>query len=173
MMRKNRRLLFFLVIFFILAFVLAFSQTQTPQKPSKVEKPKEPTAFEKRCSVCHSLERVRVDMEKMIKEMHKKAGVSISDSSIQEIEQTFTLKPVEESHKALFQEKCSSCHSLDRVVNAHQTGDEAEMKKIIERMAEKEKSGISKEEKEKIHQSMKMLNEIYEEEIEAKPEPKK
>jgi len=59
------------------------------------------------------------------------------------------------------------------VVQAHQTKDESEFKKTIQRMANKEESGISKEEIEKIHMSMNMLNEIYEKDIEVKSEYKK
>jgi len=59
------------------------------------------------------------------------------------------------------------------VVKAHQTKDEAEMKAIVERMADREKSGISKEEIEKIHESMLMLNEIYEPDVELMKEEEK
>jgi hypothetical protein len=47
------------------------------------------------------------------------------------------------------------------------------MEKIVERMAAKKGSGISKEEIDKINQSMFMLNEIYEPDVELKKEEKK
>lgn len=114
-------------------------------------------------------------MERIMKEMHEKAGIKISEQSLKEVESTFTLLPLEEPHKGLFQEKCGKCHSLAMVVKAHQTKDEAEMKTIIETMAKKEKSGISEEEIEKINRSMFMLNEIYEPDVELmkKEEEKK
>ena len=112
-------------------------------------------------------------MEKMIQQMHKKAGVKISPESMKEIEATFTLLPTEEPHKALFQEKCGKCHSVDKVVMAHQTKTDAEMEEIVQKMAKKEKSGISQDEIQKINQSMNLLNEIYEKEIELKTEEKK
>jgi hypothetical protein len=80
---------------------------------------------------------------------------------------------VEDPHQGLFQEKCGKCHSLDKVVKAHQTKDDAEMQKIVERMAKKEKSGISEDEIDKINQSMFILNEIYEPDVELKKEEKK
>jgi len=126
----------------------------------------EQTAFEKNCSVCHTLERVRTEMALMIKNMHGKAGIQISDAELEEIEQSFTLRPVEEPHRAMFQEKCQKCHGLDVVIKAHQTQDEAQMKMTIERMSEKKGSKISKKDIDKIHESMFMLNEIYEKDVE-------
>ena len=167
-----KRLYLFLPLFF-LGFVLVFSQAKDTEKATSEKEAPLPTIFERRCSVCHSLERVQVEIEKIIQEMHKKAGVKLSEETLKEIQQSFTLLPREEPHKELFQEKCATCHSLDRVVMAHQTEDETEMNKIIQKMSEKKGSGISKEEIQKIQNSMKILNEIYEEEIEAKPEKQK
>jgi cytochrome c2 len=166
---KGVRLVAIVSVIVLLVFVWAFAQTSNKEEPKK----EEPTAFQTRCSICHSLEKVRAGMEKMMAEMHEKAGVQISGESMRQIEETFTLLPMEDPHKGLFQEKCSKCHSVDIVVKAHQTTDEAGMTKIIERMAKKEKSGISQDEIDKIHQSMMMLNEIYEPDVELKKEEKK
>jgi hypothetical protein len=153
----------------MLIFVWAFAQTSKKETPEK----EEPTAFQTRCSICHSLAEVRAGIDKMITDMHEKAGIKISQESLKEIEATFTLLPLEDPHKGLFQEKCGKCHSLDKVVMAHQTKSDTELKEIIERMAKKEKSGISQEELDKIHESMKMLNEIYEPDVELKEPEKK
>jgi len=126
----------------------------------------EQTAFEKKCSVCHTLERVKTEIEIMIKEMHEKAGIEVSDAELKEIEESFTLRPVKEPHRAMFQEKCQKCHRLDMVIKAHQTKDEAQMKMTIERMSKKKGSEISKKDIDKIHESMFMLNEIYEKDVE-------
>jgi len=166
---KNLKAVIVFAAILLVIFVWAFAQ-QSEKEPPKKE---EPTAFQTRCSICHSLSEVRTGMEKIMKEMHHKAGVDISDSSLKEIEATFTLLPMEDPHKGLFQEKCGKCHSMDKVVKAHQTKDDAEMTKIIERMAKKEKSGISSDEIQRIHESMKMLNEIYEPDVELKPTPEK
>ncbi len=164
---KTLRPIAIVSVILLLVFVWAFAQT-----PGDVSK-EEPTAFQARCSICHSLEKVRAGMEKIMVDMHNKAGVKIGEESLKQIEETFTLLPVEDPHQGLFQEKCGKCHSLDVVVKAHQTTDEAGMTKIIERMAKKEKSGISQEEIDKIHDSMKMLNEIYEPDVELKEPEKK
>jgi cytochrome c5 len=167
---KRVKLYALFLLLLVIAFVWVFAQTPPKQAaPTKVE----PTAFETRCSICHTLQDVRMGMEKIIKDMHDKAGVEISEKSLKEIEATFTLLPVEEPHPGLFQEKCGKCHSLDKVVKAHQTKDEAEMEKIVERMAAKKGSGISQEEVDKINQSMLMLNEIYEPDVELKKEKEK
>jgi cytochrome c2 len=164
-MKSARYAIIFMAIV-LLIFVWAFAQTS---KEPVTEK-EEPTAFQTRCSICHSLAEVRTGMDKLITDMHEKAGIKISQESLKEIEATFTLLPLEDPHKGPFQEKCGKCHSLDKVVMAHQTKSDAEMNEIIERMAKKEKSGISKEDIEKIHQSMKILNEIYEPDVELKKE---
>jgi mono/diheme cytochrome c family protein len=116
---KGTRLAIIFVVVLLLIFVWAFAQTS--QKEAEKE---EPTAFQTRCSICHSLEDVRAGMEKMLVGMHDKAGIKISKESLEEIEKTFTLLPMEEPHKGLFQEKCGKCHGLDVVVKAHQTTDE-------------------------------------------------
>ena len=165
---KGLRLVAIVSVVLLLVFVWTFAQTSKKEAPKK----EEPTAFQTRCSICHSLETVRAGMEKMMVEMHEKAGVQISGESLKEIEETFTLLPSEDPHQGLFQEKCGKCHSLDVVVKAHQTTDQAGMTKIIERMAKKEKSGISSGEVQKIHESMMILNEIYEPDVELKKEKK-
>ena len=159
---KGSRLAVIFVVILLLIFVWAFAQTSQKDAPKK----EEPTAFQTRCSICHSLEEVRTGMEKMIIDMHGKAGIKISQESLKDIEKTFTLLPVEDPHKGLFQEKCAKCHSMDVVVKAHQTLDEKEMEAVIQKMAKKEKSGISQEEIDEIHKSMMILNEIYEPDVE-------
>ncbi|MGB2698325.1 MAG: cytochrome c [Candidatus Zixiibacteriota bacterium] len=166
-MSKNKKIAVILLVS-IFAFTLVF--TQILQSQPKEEKKKEPNAFEQKCSICHSLSDVREGMEKIITEMHDKAGVKISAKSLKEIEATFTLFPREEPEQQLFQQKCGSCHSIAVVVKAHQTMSDAEMKDVLKKMAEKKKSNISQEEVDKIHQSMNMLNEIYEKDVEVKPE---
>jgi cytochrome c2 len=123
-MSGYKKLVVYLGLTLVISFALAFSQAQIPKELSPPEETEKLTPFEKGCSVCHSLEKIRVEMEQMIKEMHQKAGVQLSDETMKGIEETFTLRPVTEPHKALFQEKCASCHSLDKVVMAHQTKDE-------------------------------------------------
>jgi hypothetical protein len=169
-MRRNRQTAIIALISVVI-FALAFAQVLQCQ-PEEVKK-KEPTAFEQRCSICHSLNDVREGMEKIITEMHDKAGVKISPKSLKEIEATFTLFPSQEPETQLFQQKCGTCHSVAVVVKAHQTMSDAEVKDVVKRMAEKKKSGISQEEIDKIHQSMNMLNEIYEKDVEVKPKQEK
>jgi nitrate/TMAO reductase-like tetraheme cytochrome c subunit len=164
---KGTRLAVVFGVILLLIFVWAFAQTS--QKETKKE---EPTAFQTRCSICHSLKEVRAGVEKMIIDMHGKAGIKIGEESLKDIEKTFTLLPVEDPPKALFQEKCVKCHNLDVVVKAQQTMSEKEMREHIEKMAKKEKSGIAQEEIDAIHKSMMILNEIYEPDVELKKQDK-
>jgi hypothetical protein len=165
-MRQNGKII---VVLLMLIFASSLIFSQILQCQPKEEKKKESNAFEQRCSICHSLSDVREGMEKIITEMHDKAGVKISAKSLKEIEATFTLFPRTEPEQHLFQQRCGSCHSLSVVVKAHQTMDEDQMKDVIKRMSEKKKSNISQDELDKIHQSMNMLNEIYEKDVEVKP----
>lgn len=169
-MRQNKKVLLYILLISVFTFTLVFAQVLLSQ-PKEATK-KQASTFEKRCSVCHSLNDVREGMEKIIQEMHDKAGVKVSRQSLKEIEATFTLFPAQEPETQLFQEKCGSCHSLAVVIKAHQALDDAQMQDIIKKMVQKKKSGISKEEIEKIHQSMNMLNEIYEKDVEVKSEKK-
>ena len=140
-MRQNGKII---VVLLMLIFASSLIFSQILQCQPKEEKKKEPNAFEQRCSICHSLSDVREGMEKIITEMHDKAGVKISAKSLKEIEATFTLFPREEPEQQLFQERCGSCHSVAVVVKAHQTMDEAQMKEVIKRMADKKKSFFPK-----------------------------
>jgi cytochrome c2 len=166
---KGARLAVIFAVILLLIFVWAFAQTS--QKGAS--KKEEPTAFQTRCSICHSLEEIRTGMEKMIIDMHGKAGIKIGEESLKAIEKSFTLLPVEDPHKGLYQEKCAKCHSMDVVVKAHQVMDEKEMKEVVEKMAKKEKSGIAQEEIDEIHKSMMILNEIYEPDVELMKKEKK
>ena len=165
---KGSRLAVIFVVILLLIFVWAFAQTSQKGAPEK----EEPTAFQTRCSICHSLQTVRTGMEKMIVDMHGKAGIKIDQESLKDIAKTFTLEPVEDPPKTLFQEKCVKCHTLDVVVKAHQTMSEKEMREHIEKMANKKKSGIAQDEIDQIHKSMMILNEIYEPDVELKKEEK-
>lgn len=171
-MRLKLKSLHLFSLIFLFGFIVVFAQVKETEKSTSTEESLQLTTFEKRCSVCHSLERIRVEMERIIKDMHKKHNLKLTEESLNELLTTFTLVPREEPHKELYQEKCVTCHSLDKVVMAHQTKDETDMNKIIQKMSEKKGSGISNEEIQKIQDSMKMLNEIYEEGIEAKPDKK-
>lgn len=165
-MLRHRRSVFYLALIVLVAVAMGFSLAQTSEKAEQL------TPFEQKCSACHSLERIRQDMEKLIKESHQNAGIQLSGETVREVEESFTLNPEKEPHEALFRGKCAKCHSIQEVVLAHQTKDEAEMKETIQRMADKEESGISQKEIEKIHQSMNILNEIYEKDVEVKTESK-
>ncbi|MCJ7578193.1 MAG: hypothetical protein MUO91_07050, partial [candidate division Zixibacteria bacterium] len=76
-MKKSKIYVFFLLLL-VVGFVWVFAQTSKKEVP----KQEEPTAFQTRCSICHSLKEVRTGMEKIMKEMHQKAGIEISDSSL-------------------------------------------------------------------------------------------
>lgn len=55
----------------------------------------------------------------------------------------------DDPHKKLFETKCQKCHSLERVKEAHLTGEKA--KETVEKMRKKEGANISKEDAESIY----------------------
>ena len=55
----------------------------------------------------------------------------------------------DDPHKKLFETKCQKCHSLERIKEAHLTGEKA--KATVEKMSKKEGANISKEEAESIY----------------------
>ena len=55
----------------------------------------------------------------------------------------------DDPHKKLFETKCQQCHSVERIKEAHLTGEKA--KETVEKMRIKEGANISKEDAESIY----------------------
>jgi mono/diheme cytochrome c family protein len=55
----------------------------------------------------------------------------------------------DDPHKKLFETKCQQCHSVERIKEAHLTGEKA--KETVEKMRKKEGANISKEDAESIY----------------------
>jgi len=55
----------------------------------------------------------------------------------------------DDPNKKLFETKCQKCHSVDRIKEAHLTGEKA--KETVEKMRKKEGANISKEDAESIY----------------------
>jgi cytochrome c5 len=104
------------------------------------------------CTMCHSEANARKihgtkdEIKKKISEMQKKPGAKISDQDAQKIAD-FLWDP----NRAVFEAKCTKCHTMERISKIHMKGVRAEeMQKIIETMCSKTDSGISPAEKKAI-----------------------
>ena len=102
--------------------------------------------------MCHSEANARKihgtkdEIKKKISEMQKKPGAKISDQDAQKIAD-FLWDP----NRAVFEAKCTKCHTMERISKIHMKGVRAEeMQKIIETMCSKTDSGISPAEKKAI-----------------------
>lgn len=130
-------------------------QEVSKQEVSKQEAPKvisPANLFKSKCTNCHDAKRVE-DMHAskesfvdIIKEMIKK-GAKIDDQQGKEIAE-FLAAP----SRFLLKEKCSRCHTLDRIYEAHEKGNLT--KDTLKKMRQKEDSGITDEDVDSIYEGL-------------------
>jgi len=112
--------------------------------------------FKSKCTSCHeakTAEEMHASKEgfaEIIKGMINK-GLKISSDEQKEISE-FLAAP----SRFLMQEKCSKCHTLDRIYEAHEKGQLT--KDTLKKMQQKEGSGITEEEVDSIYEG---LNSYY------------
>ena len=157
-----------ITICFILAiFTLATGACEKKQPKTKGEKQeasKEEShqemstanLFKSKCTSCHDAKRAedmhasKENFSSIIKEMIKK-GAKITSEEESEISD-FLAAP----SRFLLQEKCSKCHTLDRIYEAHEKGKLT--KETLKKMQQKEGSEITEEEVDSIYEG---LNSFY------------
>jgi len=130
-------------------------QEASEQEVSKQEAPKDMSTanlFKTKCTKCHEVKRAE-DMHAskesfvdIIKEMIKK-GAKIDDQQGKEIAE-FLAAP----SRFLLQEKCSKCHTLDRIYEVHEKGQLT--KDTLKKMQQKEDSGITDEDVDSIYEGL-------------------
>ena len=131
----------------IASFILSSAVANAAEKQITYEQ-----MFVTDCTMCHSEANARKihgtkdEIKKKISEMQKKPGAKISDQDAQKIAD-FLWDP----NRAVFEAKCTKCHTMERISKIHMKGVRAEeMQKIIETMCSKTDSGISPAEKKAI-----------------------
>jgi len=142
----------------------ACDKKQQEVKPEKQEISKQEahkgmstaTLFESKCTSCHDTKRAE-DMHaskesfvEIVKRMIKK-GANISSNEEKEIS-AFLAAP----SRFLMKEKCSKCHTLDRIYDAHEKGQLT--KETLKKMQGKEGSEITEKEVDSIYEG---LNSYY------------
>jgi mono/diheme cytochrome c family protein len=111
--------------------------------------------FQQKCSQCHDLKRANSRFEtkekwaEIVKQMQKKPGSGISDVEAEQILGYLVAKHrLTSKGEALFEEKCSQCHGLERATSRTETREK--WAEIVKQMQKKPASGISDAEAEKI-----------------------
>ena len=131
----------------IFPFLFSSALANAAEKQISIEQ-----VFVTDCTMCHSeanarkLHGTREEIGKKIAEMQKKPGAKISDEDAQKIGD-FLFDP----NRAVFEQKCTQCHTMERISQIHAKGVRAqEMQKIIDSMCSKKDANISPEEKQTV-----------------------
>ncbi len=128
---------------------------QIKQEVSKQESPKDMSTaklFESKCTSCHDTKRAedihasKESFKDLIKKMIGK-GAKITDKESDEISD-FLATP----SRFLLKEKCTKCHTLDRIYEAHEKGRLT--KDTLKKMQQKEDSGITDEDVDSIYEGL-------------------
>ena len=131
----------------IFPFLFSSALANAAEKQISIEQ-----MFVTNCTMCHSeaharkIHGTRDEINKKISEMQKKPGAKISDEDALKIGD-FLYDP----NRAVFEKKCTQCHTMERISQIHTKGVRAEkMQRIIDRMCSKIDANISSEEKQAV-----------------------
>ena len=108
--------------------------------------------FKQKCTTCHEAKRAedmhasKESFKDLINKMIDK-GAKITDKDSDEISD-FLATP----SRFLLKEKCSKCHTLDRIYEAHEKGQLS--KDTLKKMQQKEDSGITDEDVDSIYEGL-------------------
>jgi len=109
--------------------------------------------FQNKCSKCHETDRAKKlhkskdNFLEIVKKMQRKEGSGITGQDAKEISE-FLGNP----SRFLFEAKCTKCHGLDRVIEAHKKGTLT--KETIKKMQQKKGSDIQAQEVDPIYEFM-------------------
>jgi mono/diheme cytochrome c family protein len=156
------------------AEVLSYLQSHTSKAESTMSLAQEGRLFEEKCSRCHTLDRIFLiplndeSRKHILKRMRSKAPGWISDSDADLILDYLSKAPrVERDKKAknkvdeIFIERCSACHSLDRVYDKLKDDDNPpSWAHIVQRMQSKAPQWLSEDEANKVVEYLRSLNPV-------------
>lgn len=138
--------------------VLAYLQSHSKKAEKTISLADERRLFEQKCSLCHTLDRIFIEpltdetRQHIVKRMREKNTAWISEEESRQILDYLSKAPkVEREKKAkgdakmVFIERCSACHTLERVFNKMQDSEAASWTHIIQRMQSKAPQWLSKE----------------------------
>ena len=131
-------------------------ETEQPKIKQEITKQEPPMStaklFESKCTNCHDAKRAedmhasKEGFKDVIKKMVSK-GAKITDKETEEISD-FLAAP----SRFLLKEKCTKCHTLERIYEAHEKGQLT--KDTLKKMQQKEDSGITEEDVDSIYEGL-------------------
>jgi mono/diheme cytochrome c family protein len=126
-----------------------------PASPTSEAVAKGEAVFEQKCNKCHGLDRATSRTETkekwaaIVKQMEGKQGAGISDADAGQILVYLVARHrLVSKGQALFEQKCSQCHGLERATSRTKTKEK--WAAILKQMEEKQGAGISDADAEKI-----------------------
>ena len=158
------------------AAVLEFLQSHTRQKVQAVSMAEEKRLFEEKCSLCHSLERVFLvpltdeSRRHIVFRMREHDPNWISEEEARLILDYLSRVPPQAralrkkepagSPQALFRQRCSACHSLERVYLQLDEHRALSWAHVVKRMQEKAPQWLTDQEAEQILQYLQTLKPV-------------
>jgi len=144
------------------ADVLSYLQSHSKSAEKTISLADERRLFEQKCSLCHTLDRIFIEpltdetRKHIVKRMREKNQQWISDEESEQILDYLSKAPkVTREKKAkgdaekIFLERCSACHTLDRVYNKMKN-DQTSWMHIVQRMQNKAPNWLSKEDAQQV-----------------------
>jgi len=143
--------------------VLSYLQSHSQTAEKSVSFADEKLLFESKCSLCHTLDRIFLtpldeeSRQHIVKRMSDKApGWITQEESDLILDYLGRMPSVKRASKAtdkaddIFRERCSACHSLERVYSRLVAGDASSWSHIVQRMQSKAPQWLSKEDADKV-----------------------
>jgi len=136
----------------ILCFAMTIIVSSANADDKKLKEQATADLFKTKCTSCHEAKRAeemhasKETFTDIIKKMIGK-GAKVSETEAKEISE-FLAAP----SRFLLKEKCVSCHTLDRIFEAHEKG--FLNKDTLKRMQQKEGSGLTEKEVDSIYEAL-------------------
>jgi mono/diheme cytochrome c family protein len=139
--------------------VLSYLQSHSKKAEKTISLADEQRLFEQKCSLCHTLDRIFLkplddeSRQHIVKRMQGKIPGWISEEEAKQVIDYLSKAPkVKRVKKAkdipaeIFQERCSACHTLERIYNKINNEKAPSWMHIVQRMQEKAPQWLSQDE---------------------------
>ena len=150
--------------------VLGYLQSHSQSAEKTISLADERRLFEKKCSLCHTLDRIFLEpltdetRQHIVKRMRGKNQSWISEEESRQILDYLSKAPKVTREKTakgdaeqVFLERCSACHSLERVYNKMKN-DQTSWMHVVERMQNKAPEWLSKDDAGLVIEYLRSLN---------------
>ena len=150
--------------------VLSYLQSHTKKAEKTISLADEQRLFEQKCSLCHTLDRVLLEPLNdkarlhIIKRMQGKMPCWITEEESKQVMDYLSKAPKVERVKKtsnvpaeIFQERCSACHTLERVYNKINNDKAPSWMHIVQRMQKKAPQWLSKDDAQLVIEYLKSI----------------